>query len=689
MQSVAGDDEQDDTESAASRAARFGERLDALLADGRMAEMCDLVAVAFARRADAADVPEVAALVSALPDAVLTARPRVLLELARSCDAEGRVRLRRRLLERAARLDGIDVAGFDLALEAERIVDLANDTQAGEVESRCAALAERIDAAPTSLLADEARARSSHALGRVLSWRGDPTSMDRAEDALQAAVGRARVLGREEWRAQSLLALGYGVYFERGEELRGRARLREAMDLLPVGHPRRAAIGTFLAEAMVRSHVGELAVPLLEQLRHEASGTGDQRALGYVAWIMALYTSERGDRAATLEWLAEAERHPGDWFDHSTGSEFLAEAAMSSERVGELTLADRYLTRALERSAADGYPETSWLATGVINSRRGDADLAIASLSALLEEPWLPPRDAWTARLHLALARLRCGDHDGAARDAARALEAASALVGPGRAAASTADLPGVLSRLEPDLVRRLGPLAAAAGSTLAAALQPAAPRIDLFGGLAVSVGDTAVPVPPGKPAQLLILLAIVRVPLPIDVVIEDLWPEVPGDVGRRRIRNVLARVRATCGDLVVRIGEALSLAPGTDVDVAAFEAAGDRVLRADQSERAALAAAALELYRDDLVPEAAYAPRVLRLRDQLAARAIGLLDLIASEAAAAGQVDQAVAALNRITELDPYDETVLDRAVELLSTAGRRDQAAVWAERARRLRDD
>ena len=55
------------------------------------------------------------------------------------------------------------------------------------------------------------------------------------------------------------------------------------------------------------------------------------------------------------------------------------------------------------------------------------------------------------------------------------------------------------------------------------------------------------------------------------------------GDVGRRRIRNVLARVRATCGDLVIRIGEALSLAPGIDVDVADFEAAGDRVLRADE----------------------------------------------------------------------------------------------------------
>ena len=88
-------------------------------------------------------------------------------------------------------------------------------------------------------------------------------------------------------------------------------------------------------------------------------------------------------------------------------------------------------------------------------------------------------------------------------------------------------------------------------------------------------------------------------------------------------------------------------------------------------------------------MPEAAYAPRVLRLRDELAARAIGLLDLIANDAAAGGRVDDALTALERITELDPYDESVLHRAVDLLCTAGRRDQAAVWAERMRRLSDD
>ncbi|MET3808043.1 DNA-binding SARP family transcriptional activator [Nakamurella sp. UYEF19] len=681
--------------TAGQRAIALGAQVDALLAAGEDRALCQLVAVAFAERSDAGDLPEVAALISALSDEVLAAYPKVLLELARACDAEARVRLRYRLLDRAEALAVVGPEGeaFALALEAERIADLARDFLADQVEARFAVLdrtleTERAHSRPTfaTTLMTEAKSRASHALGRVLSWRGDPLSLTRAEDALQVAAGAARALGRSEWRAQSLLTLGYSVYFERGEEIRGVARLQEGMDLLPVGHPRRAGIGTFLAEVLVRSHTGTGALPLLEQIRFEAAETGDQRSLGYAAWIMALLSAELGDAAATLEWLAEAERHPGDWFEHSTGGEFMAEAAMSAERIGEPGVADRYLARAVERADADGFAEVAWFASGMINARRGDPVRAIADLTRLLDEPWFPPRDLWLVWLHLALARLRSDDEQGAGQDAARGFEAASALVGPGRAAPTAADLPALLSRLEADLVRRLGPIAAAAGSVVAAALQPANPRVRLFGGLAVSVGGTAVAVPQGRPAQLLILLATARMSIPIDVAIDELWPEVTGDVGRRRMRNVLTRIRASCGELVARNGESLLLAPGTEVDVTEFERACDRADRARPGEKASLAAAAAALYREDLLPEAAYAPRVLRLKDQLEYRAIGLLEVVATAAERSGRYDDAARALGRIAELDPYDEDVVLRGADMLRKAGRPDQAALWLERAERL---
>ena len=676
------------------RAIALGSQLDELLAAGDDRAVCQLVAVAFAERTDAGDLPEIAALISALPEQSLTHYPKVLLELARACDAEARVRLRSRLLDRAAALPlaGADGEAFRLALEAERIADLARETRADETEARFALLSATLDGAPGSdsifaaTLYREARARSSHALGRVLSWRGDPLSLAAAEDALQVAIGAARALGRSEWRASSLLTLGYAVYFERGEELRGFARLREAMDLLPVGHPRRAGIGTFLADGMVRTHIGEQAVPLIEEIRAEAAETGDQRSLGYAAWILGLLSAERGEPAATLEWWTEAERHPGDWFQHSTGSEFLAEAAIALERVGEPAAADRYLARAVERSVADGFPEVAWYASGLINARRGDTTSAIIHLTKLMDEPWFPPRDNWQLWLNLALAKLRDGDESAAAQDAARGFEAASVLVGPGRAAASMAELPAVLSRLDADLVRRLGPLAAGAGSSIAAALQPAHPRIKLFGGLGVTVGGSSVAVPQGRPAQLLVLLATARVSIPIDVAIDELWPEVTSEVGRRRMRNVLTRLRATCGELVVRHGDSLLLDPGTEVDVTEFEQACDRADRATGAEKATLAAVAVALYRPDLLPEAAYAPRVLRLRDQLEYRAIGLLELVADAADRAGRYDEAARTLSRVADLDPYDEDVLHRVAHLFRKAGRTDQAKVWLDRAERL---
>ncbi len=658
------------------------------MAAGDGEALCEFVASSYAARSDVGDLPEVAALVSALPDAILAGNPAVLLELARACGDEARVRLRARLMEHAARLPVADLS-FGLALEAERIVTLATNTQADEVERRHEELLARLDAADGSRLVNEARARSCHALGRVLTWRGDPVSLSRAEDALHVAAGLARGLGRNDWRAGSLLTLGYGVHFLRGEETRGADLLREAMALLPTGHPRRAGIGTFLAESLVRSHRGEDALALLAEIRGAAAATGDQRSLGYAAWILAVYYAERGDRTATVEWIAEAERHPGDWFEHSTGSEFLAEAAICAERVGAAALADEFAARAVARAERDGYPESSWLATGMIEARRGDPARAVEVLTALLAEAWFPARDAWSVWLHLALARLRAGDESGAVRDAVRGLDAAASLVGPGRAAATVAELPAVVTRLEPDLVRRLGPLAAAHGSSLAAALQPPTLRIRLFGGLAVTAGEVPVAVPAGKPAQLLILLAVVRRPVPIDLAIEELWPEVAADVGRRRLRNVLARLRAACGDVVVRAGETLCLADDAQVDVAEFERAAEAARRAGPADRSAAAQAALARFGAPLVPEAAYAPRVVQLQDQLAQRAIELWTVLADDAAAAGDTDAAVRAMERIVELDPYDDIARQRGVHLLRAAGRPDAAAGWAERMRRFGDE
>jgi DNA-binding SARP family transcriptional activator len=669
----------------------LGERLDLLLANGQVGEACELVAASFADRQDAGDLPEIAALVSAFPDDVLAAHPRALLELARACEADARVRLRFRLLDRAERLSGegaffgADSSGLKLALRAERIADLARDSQADTTETRSKELMVDIEESlggPDSELVQEALARMLYAWGSVLAWRGDAASATAAEAHLLRSAGAARALGRTQWRAQALQSLGYAVLFERGEEERAELRMREAIALLPLGHPRRAISMTFLAEAFVRSHRGGDAPLILDEVRAEASLTGDQRALGYAAWIMAILTAEQGEAAETMEWLAEAERHPGDWFDHSTGIEFLAEAAASAERVGEIAAADAYLAQAQGRAEAAGRGEIVWFARGMIAARRGEPANAIKDLTRRLDAEYLPPREAWVTWLYLALARLRAGDRVGASQDAARGFAAAAALVGPGRATSSVAQLPEVITRLEPDLSRRLAPLAAMAGSATAARVQPASPRVRLFGGLSVRVGGQPVVVPEGRPALLVMLVAISDGPIQVDFVVEALWPEVPADVGRRRLRNVLTRVKVATGALIVRSGESLSLSEGTTVDLAEFDAAYARVGRALPSARLSLARAALALYGGRLLPEAACDPRVSVRQDRISLQVAELLWLLADEAHRAGEVDTVLGLWTRLHEVDPYDQRPVQRAIELLTALGREVAAERWRQR-------
>ena len=194
---------------------------------------------------------------------------------------------------------------------------------------------------------------------------------------------------------------------------------------------------------------------------------------------------------------------------------------------------------------------------------------------------------------------------------------------------------------------------------------------------------------PPGRPGLLVMILALSAYPVPVDVVLEELWPDVEPDLARRRLRNVLARLKAACGELVTRRGDSLGLASGTTVDVTEFEAACARTLAAPYDQRPELARAALALASGPLLPEAAYGPRVSRRRDQVERSTVAMLGIVAEAAERAGAVDAAVDALTRRADLEPWDASICDRIAALLRSARRHRQAAPWARRAERIRAD
>ncbi len=266
-----------------------------------------------------------------------------------------------------------------------------------------------------------------------------------------------------------------------------------------------------------------------------------------------------------------------------------------------------------------------------------------------------------------AAAGLRgaAGGRRRAAPFAAQAYAAAEALGHP--------DLP---ARHEPDIAAALGAVSA-----------PPALHVTLLGGFGVTADGRALAPPPGRGATFVKLLALAGGPLTGEEAVEVLWPGSDGPTGRRRLRNLLNRVRATCGELVAREGESLVLAPEADVDARRFEEAAAAVRAAADGERAGLARAALARYAGDLLPTDRYEPWASAPRERLRRRYLDLLDLLADDAVERGDLDEAIRLLDQAQVAEPLDESRYVRAAELLLFQGRRGSAAVLVERALALR--
>ncbi len=119
---------------------------------------------------------------------------------------------------------------------------------------------------------------------------------------------------------------------------------------------------------------------------------------------------------------------------------------------------------------------------------------------------------------------------------------------------------------------------------------------VSLFGTLGVEAeGGRSLPAP-GNPSTVLAYVALRR-GAHIEQVLDVLWPDATVDQARARLRNVLARLRASVGPIVVRRDRRLELAPGVGVDVHRFEALGRRALREPAAAGRALVDEALALW--------------------------------------------------------------------------------------------
>jgi DNA-binding SARP family transcriptional activator len=585
-----------------------------------------------------------------------------LLHLARALEPG------QRLARRAAALDRVDArvpSDSPLGREAaaERAIDAARTGELDRPE-----LIARDVLAKAEPSESVARARATEALGRVLAWRGDEMSSRTASQMLSDAADQYAALGCAEWQGFALFWRANSVFYQRGNLAAAEAGMRDGLSLLTAQSPRRGVILTFLSEILTMRGEWDAADQVLDEAAELAAAYDDSAARAYVTWQRARIASLDGDAEGVVRHLDETERHRAEWFDITSGSTYLADAAEMLDRVGRNDAADDYLARAFARNPDD---EFVLQAEAALLARRGDPEAALTALRALTHAPWLEARLTWRRTLLAAYASLRAGRDDAGAL-AARALDQAGAL------GDATIALVG-----EPALTATLLPLAAGSGSAVAERLLcPDGLVVRLLGRFTVQRAGKPVDVPGGVSAAIIRILAVHSEGITVDELVDALWPEVDLDAGRRRVRGALSRLRKRCGDVVVRDEDRLLLGDAW-VDARAFREAADRALTGSAADRVGLAVAALALWTGELLPSDLYESWAVGPRTQLRRRRVELLDLIATAAAERGSLDEARNALEQAIEVDPYDEARYLRVAEHLLALGRRQSAVRVLQRA------
>ncbi|MGH3399326.1 MAG: hypothetical protein ACRDPO_32030, partial [Streptosporangiaceae bacterium] len=495
-------------------------------------------------------------LVEALPEAAVAEHPRVLVHLARTAETAHRLDSRRSALERARAITvasaGREQDGLVRELDAERARYLMwDDRTRAEAAKLARAVLEQ--AGDGEIIA---RIRALDVLGRLgcalFSAEGTTTE---AERFLAEAARLARRIGQRTWAAQALVPLATAIYHERCQFGRALATLDQALAVLPARGQYRALVLSFHCDVLAAIGRYREAAADLAEARAIGRAAGEEWALALASWGETLLASFTGDRDRTVRAVLDTEAHRDAWFDQSEGVEWLANAADALDRVGEHEMARERLTAARQRMA--GYERPVILFEAAVLGRSGDPGRAEAAIAACLARSDLTPLDRWPLLLLRAYAALRRGD-DTAGALAALAFDTCYGLGHP----------EGPLLR-ERAVARALLPIAAAAGSRAAADLLDGAGRlsVSLLGGFEARRGGALVDLPAGRPAVAMRVVCAAGGRIPAEALMEVLWPGTGLEAGRNRLRNLLSRLRATAGRVLVRDGPVISLEPSAEVD--------------------------------------------------------------------------------------------------------------------------
>lgn len=195
--------------------------------------------------------------------------------------------------------------------------------------------------------------------------------------------------------------------------------------------------------------------------------------------------------------------------------------------------------------------------------------------------------------------------------------------------------------------------------------------EIRVLGPAVVARGPHHAVPPAGRPATLLALAALEGT-VPVDRVLEVLWPDEDPLRSRQRLRNVLSRLRSAVGPVVQRAGEALVLASDVVVDAQRFDDLVESALRAPSADVPRRAGEALALWAGPPLPEWPYEDWAAVHRERLLGRLIAVLVRRSEVHEGAGEVTAALDDLEQALAARPDQPALWARALALAETDGR-----------------
>jgi DNA-binding SARP family transcriptional activator len=158
--------------------------------------------------------------------------------------------------------------------------------------------------------------------------------------------------------------------------------------------------------------------------------------------------------------------------------------------------------------------------------------------------------------------------------------------------------------------------------------------EIRVLGGLSVVVDGHPLDLPAGAASTAVALLALRRA-VHVEELAEVLWPGVGAEVARRRLRNVLARIRQAVGPILVRRGDRIVLGDGVVVDHHDLDVRARRALAEPPGlDRARRLAELVCSHGGTLLPEAAYEEWATAARRRAEVRYEELVQALAEERA-------------------------------------------------------